>query len=312
MTEKKLQKIINRKNFDAFRLEILSMLSSMCDYNLDESINDKIEFLEWSLIRFGFVAIAKKDEKYYIGYISGYEFDEYGLPVGRCSFHTRHGNEFECTIGEDCVVGYNNNIRTPEFNIEKFADLFNEVDKSIKVAIKKSRLNPIPIAKNSKVQKAITDAMDEIEDGTTKIILQDTRSAQDLLSDDNKPIIETATLTAPEEVTRIQYLSKLHDDLLRRVCTFYGQPLSGTNKMAQVNSDELKGYETYSMIYPHILLNARKTFIDKCNKTFGVSWSVEFSEAWKHLEHNNAITPEDVDHDHNPDDLGKEGEEDDV
>lgn len=283
MKQTKIKEFEKCTNIRSYELAGFSMLASMVQYNgLPAEIADKIEFLEWGLIRFGYSAIAKHDGKYYIGYVSGYEFDDYGLPIGRCSFFTRHGYQFECTIGEDCVIGYNNNIRTPDTMIRKFARQLAEVDTSIEIAVMKTRVNPIPLANNGEVAKALENAMTDIEAGATKIIMRKTTSAQELVNPDSKAL-ETISLTSPEDVTRIQYLSRLHDDLLKRIFNYYGHSLSGVNKMAQVNSEELKGYETYSKIMPYICLEARKTFMEKCNEVFDTEWYCEFSEAWKHL-----------------------------
>ena len=263
MKQTKIKEFEKCTNIRSYELAGFSMLASMVKYNgLPTEIADKTEFLEWGFIRFGYSAIAKHDGKYYIGYVSGYEFDEYGLPSGRCSFFTRHGYQFECTIGEDCVIGYNNNIRTPDTMIRKFAHQLAEVDTSIECAVKKTRVNPIPLANNGEVAKALENAMADIEAGATKIIMRKTTSAQELVNPDSKAL-ETISLTSPEDVTRIQYLSRLHDDLLKRIFNYYGHSLSGVNKMAQVNSEELKGYETYSKIMPYICLGSRKTFMEK-------------------------------------------------
>ena len=286
MKQTKIKEFEKCTNNRSYELAGFSMLASMVQYNgLPADISDKIEYLEWGFIRFGYSAIAKHDGKYYIGYVSGYDFDEYGLPIGRCAFFTRHGYQFECTIGEDCVIGYNNNIRTPDTMIRKFAHQLAEVDTSIEIAVQKTRVNPIPLANNGEVAKALENAMTDIEAGATKIIMRKTTSAQELVNPDSKPL-ETISLTSPEDVTRIQYLSRLHDDLLKRIFNYYGHSLSGVNKMAQVNSEELKGYETYSKIMPYICLGSRRTFMEKCNEVFGTEWSCEFSEAWKHLTSN--------------------------
>lgn len=290
MSKRKKERIETFATERNYYLMGLSMLSSMVTYDFGEDIKALYtELLEWSLLKFGFCAIAKKDDKFYIGHVASYDFDEHGLPVGCCIFTTRHGYQFDAVIGENCVIGYNNNIRTPELFILKFAELLTETDKSIKVAIQKTRLNPIPLANDSKVAKALVEVMQDIEDGKNKVVMKETRNVAELAQDNPRPPLETVSLTSPEDVTRIQYLSRLHDDLLKRVCTFYGHSLSGVNKMAQVNSDELKGYETFSKIYPYILLEARKRFIDECNEVFGVNWSCDFSKAWEHLKETKPI-----------------------
>ena len=45
---------------------------------------------------------------------------------------------------------------------------------------------------------------------------------------------------------------------------------------------------------PYICLEARKTFMKKCNEVFGTDWSCEFSEAWKQLTRNAEIPQKEV------------------
>ena len=59
--------------------------------------------------------------------------------------------------------------------------------------------------------------------------------------------------------------------------------------MAQVNSDELKGYETLARVYPLIMYEERKRFINECNRVFGTNWEVHFSDAWKHILAENVV-----------------------
>ena len=82
-------------------------------------------------------------------------------------------------------------------------------------------------------------------------------------------------------------MSKFYDDILRRFATFYGHPLASASKMAQVSNQELEGYKTYTRIYPYILKEAREDLINRANEILGLGATVEFSDAWAHL--NNEI-----------------------
>lgn len=251
----------------------------MFDY---DNIPFRKEFLEWELLTFGFAAIARDSKGIYAGSISGYEYDAYGLPAegSKVRFITRHGYSFDCTLGTDCVIGYNNSIRTPEVGLEWYANILTEIDTSIDALVKKSRLNPMPVARNQNEKNAIKTALDNTANGQTDVILQENLLSQLNESDKGIPIV---SLTFPEEIERVQYLSKLHDDILRRGLTFYGHSLQSASKMAQVNEKELEGYETYSKVYPLQLLRERKDFLDQVNSVLGTDYSVDFSDAWKHL-----------------------------
>ena len=90
-------------------------------------------------------------------------------------------------------------------------------------------------------------------------------------------------LTDPEHTDKLQYMSKFYDDVLRRFATFYGHPLASASKMAQVSNQELEGYKTYTRIYPYILKDARLDLINRANDILCLGATVEFSDAWAHL-----------------------------
>lgn len=289
MRDKKFDKIRREQQY-AYQEK--AMLFSMFDY---KNIPFRKEFIEWELLTFGFGGIAKDGDTIYAGSVFNWEYDAYGLPKegGTVEFITRHGHQFKCTLGKDCVIGYNNAIRTPELGLEYYAKILTEIDTSIDALVKKSRVNPMPVARNQQEKNAIKAAMDSTEKGNTDVILQENLLSQLTETEKGIPIV---SLTFPEEIERVQYLSKLHDDILRRGLTFYGHTLQSASKMAQVNEKELEGYDTYSMIYPMQMLAERKEMIDKCNEIFGTDFSVDFSKPWKHLteEDNNMEEIEEV------------------
>lgn len=243
------------------------------------------EFLEWQLINWGWGAIGKDSNgDIWVGYIAYYDIDEYGLPKegSSATFFTRHGYQFECVIGETCIVGYNNDVRLPELLLDNFAEFFSETDISLMACLKKSRVNPLPIASNSKVKTAIDNAIDDVEAGNTKAITYE--GAFEALVEGAAPV-QMLELTDPAQTDKLQYLSKFHDDILRRFMTFYGHSLSSGSKMAQVTSAELEGYTTFARIYPRIMLQARQEWIDKVNEVLKPETpiTVKFSKAWEHL-----------------------------
>ena len=270
------------------RCMILSMVMSMFDYSEDMLSYFRKEFLERGFLNYGSAAIMKKDGNYYAGYCSNVEFDDYGLPTGTADFFTQYRYIGSGEIGKDIVIGWNNDIRTPELIIDKFASYLAECDRSIRTAIMNSRLTNNPVACDENEKKAIDIVLDTIYDGKPKTIVQ-SNLLNKFMQDTGSNEIRTLKLTDPDYVRNIQYLSNLHDDLLKRICIIYGHSLNGVNKMAQVNSDELKGYETLARVYPLIMFYERKIFIKECNRVFGTNWEVHFSDAWKHILSENGV-----------------------
>ena len=271
------------------RCMILSMVMGMFDYSYDMMSHFRKEFLERGFLNYGSAAILKKDGKYYAGYWSNVDFDDYGLPTGTADFFTQYRYIASGEIGKDIVIGWNNDIRTPELIFDKFASYLAECDRSIRTAIMNSRLTNNPVACDENEKKAIDIVLDTVYDGKPKTIVQSNLLNKFIQDNGNGNEIRTLKLTDPDYVRNIQYLSNLHDDLLKRICIIYGHSLNGVNKMAQVNSDELKGYETLARVYPLIMFEERKRFINECNRVFGTNWEVHFSDAWKHILSENGV-----------------------
>ena len=244
------------------RCMILSMVMGMFDYSENMLSHFRKEFLERGFLNYGSAAILKKDGKYYAGYWSNVDFDDYGLPTGTADFFTQYRYIASGEIGKDIVIGWNNDIRTPELIFDKFASYLAECDKSIRTAIMNSRLTNNPVACDENEKKAIDIVLETVYDGKPKTIVQSNMLNKFIQDNGNGNEIRTLKLTDPDYVRNIQYLSNLHDDLLKRICIIYGHSLNGVNKMAQVNSDELKGYETLARVYPLIMVDERKKFIN--------------------------------------------------
>ena len=251
------------------------------------------EFLERLLISYGYAAICQsEDGELHVGFFAYTDKDENGIPIGEITINTLNGEEYKAEIGKTAVLCFNNELRLPELMIWNYAEMFNETDVSIKSILKKARLNPIPLAKDSKTKNAINDALSNIDSGNINAISYEGIKS-DLLDGGQDPVM-MMHLTEPEHTDKLQYMSKFYDDQLRRFMTFYGHPLSSASKMAQVTAAELEGYTTYSRIYPEIMLKERQTFIEECNRLFGTSLSVDYSKAWEHLKNDIVLNNEEV------------------
>lgn len=280
-------KIATKKLLFSYMWLLQNQMFSMFDY---KNIEFRKEFLEWELQRVGFVAIGRHNDKILVGSIVWTVYDEYELPKENSpvDFYTRYGYQFSGILGKDIIIGYNNPIRTPNLEIPYYADMFTEIDKSIRVNVLQSRVASVPLAKDDATKTAIENILSDIEDGKTKTIAS-TNLMEDLLNN-GEDIVKMLHLTQPEQIERVQYLSKLYDDLLKRYWNIYGHSLQSNGKMAQVSEMELEGYETYSKITPYSMLESRKELIDLCNSTFGTNYSVDFSKAWEHLKETNVST----------------------
>lgn len=188
------------------------------------------------------------------------------------------GEKLRGKIGVDCVVIPNNYIYTNDFPLlVSFAKRLAEVDISLDLNVFYARLAPLIKVADSKTKDAVDQVLNNILVGELKSII-----AGDLEREmDGFSSIDVMNITDIKDVDKLQYLSKYHDDLLRRLYTLGGHSMAGTQKMAQQSAFEVGQNDTISMIYPMERLNTLKDGIEQVNKIFGTNASVKFSDAWQ-------------------------------
>ena len=285
---KKETEIINMLRKRANFIELYEIVMAMFDY---ENMPFRKEFIEELLLIYGNAAVGRDENGLHVGYLSYNELDENNMPIGKATVTTRHGYQMTGEIDTDICLFFNNEIRLPELKLELYADMFSEADISIRSIIKKARLLPIPLTRDSKVKEAINEAFKDIDNGFIKAIGYD--AIMDDFAGDGDPVT-MLHLTEPEHTDKLQYMSKFYDDMLRRVLTFYGHPLSSASKMAQVTSAELEGYTTYSRIYPDVMLKQRQDNWKHANEILNTNVTVDYSRAWEHLKNDIVLNNEEV------------------
>lgn len=186
----------------------------------------------------------------------------------------------------DIQVIFNNSSWSPDVNIGKTSDILTEIETSEKLQVIFSRLYPIPIAKNTKVQKAIESAITNMLNGKIATVL-DEDSLSKYISDATKEAIECISITDPDKVQFLQYLSSFHDDVMRRFYGIYGLDGGSNTKMAQQSVEEVDRNTEASLVLPHDMLYWRTVGIQGCNKKFGWNGQVSFSECWAQREESN-------------------------
>lgn len=265
-----------------YYITLEQILTSMFDYNnLPKGLDRK--YIEHCLIRFGCAGIVKVNDDYFVGIPAiTPPLDNYGIgtKIVVTTFNGQH--QFTGTIGKDCVLIWNNSEFVNDYIISWFAKMFKEIDKSMESNVYNSRLHPIPIAKNSKIKSAIDNIFKTIKGENVKNETYSVLSEQafeDVITGKSTPV-DVLNLTDVNNVDKIQYLSKFHDDLLRRFCTLFGHAMQTSGKMAQQTTEELQGYNSFSMIIPSNRLEERKKGINDFNRIFNENVTVKYSEAW--------------------------------
>ena len=193
---------------------------------------------------------------------------------------TANGRErqFANRYEDDVVVGFNNILKTPCFDIPMDSQTLAEVDLSLLYLIHYTRLYPIFRAADEKTRDKIITAFKNMEVGKPLTIID--KPLLEELGIESKSL-ETETLTNPELANVIQYTSKLREDIKRWHFTKYGQTINSSSKLAQETVDEVNGAVSASLIIPLSMLEARRAMIDEVNRKFGTNIEVNLSGAWR-------------------------------
>lgn len=309
---------MKEKRQKAYRIEsydeiLTQILVSMFTYDgIPDELKERENFIEECLIYDGAVAIFKLNKEMAMStnsYVDKYIAckvmfngmpDVYGIGEDAiCTTDNGLSLTFEnWRENPDIAIIFNNSTMSPDVNIGRYSDILAEVETSEKLQTIFSRLYPIPIVKNNKVKQAVEQAIKNMLDGKIATILDEDKIAK-YIEDATKDAIESVALTEPDKAQYIQYLSKFHDDLMRRFYGLYGMDESGNSKMAQQSVEEVSRNDESSMIIPHDMFKWRKKGIQMCNDKFGWEGVVMFTECWQSRDADINVTDEETEEENN-------------
>ena len=181
---------------------------------------------------------------------------------------------------EEIAVGYNNLLHTPEYDIVRFAKILAETDTSMYCNVMNSRISPILLADNNNQKIALDTAIQNVYSGKLSSI-----AFNDIIDKINanstKENSHILHLTEPKNIEKLQYLSKFHDDLIRRLCNLHGVTMNTTGKMAQLTQAELNEYSQFSGIYIQQQYDLLCEYIDEANQIENWNMSVEYGDCFQ-------------------------------
>lgn len=225
----------------------------------------------------------------------GGDLDEtFGVPTKFIGF-TNAGLSKEFTIGVDCTVCFNDCSAFPSmFTIDRYSQMLADVDLSIECLTRYARCQPIPQVPAPEYEK-VKKILDDIYDGKTKII-----------SSEMMEEIKNLDLLKPEQIQNMECLSRLHDELTRRLALEFGIDIETKDKKAQIQTAELEAFSTYTAFSVVPDYYERKDFCKWTNSLFGTNLDVKMASMFDDLENGkNQETTDKVED-------TKEGEEDEI
>lgn len=266
-----------------YQNECLDLITQMFDYDFGDAETMDTWLLEQVLTNIGLVGFCMIDGVLCYGTVSlSGKINKDGIPT-RATVFFFNGESFSGYVGKDVVIMWNNKTHTPELKSSQFSEVLTECDNSIMACVYNSRPYMAIVAKSQKFIKSIRAILKQWRDGKPQIIAGDD-TIQGIVYPEREEV-KSINLSDPTIMDKIQYLSKLHDDVLRRGLTYYGIAINSSGKMAQLNNKEIDGYETYSKIYPNNRLFERQKAIKQINDLFDIEASVKFGLAFKNCSY---------------------------
>lgn len=255
---------------------LATIVSTIFTYNHSGISDIDFTIFELSLISTGKVAVWKKEDNLVVTpcELVGTP-DIYGRGVDCICYYVGGTKRFEkWKDNKDIVIVFNNEMGDSDYTIDRFATYLTEVDISEMACLKNCRYSSLIPVKDSKTKLAVESALQNNEIGTPQSFV-----SKNILDENDE--LKVLHLTDVKDSDKLQYLSHFRDDLLRQFFTLYGMSTNSTAKMAQQTVAEISDANNSSNILPFNMKKWREIGIKEINKTFGLDWSVDFSECWK-------------------------------
>ena len=258
-------------------------LISMFDYysNEETSYDEFFENLEEFLCKDGVCGIFEVDKKVVCSKINFVgKLNEYGKALD-CICITKNGKEYSFTDwrnNDSIVVAFNTKNHVSDKKAEVTAELLTEIEVSMKSGTIGTRFNKIISVSNQVEAEKVRKAIEMNQIGLPQVVTSENDIKKIL---DDKANNTMYDLTSIKDSDKMQYLSKLKDDVLRQFYNIYGLNIQGTSKMAQQTVSEIENGAESSFIIPLSKYYERKNFIEEINKKFNKNFEVKFSKVWE-------------------------------
>ena len=300
---KRDKQLLGFKNTNNYLRHLVTLFSLQCSQFVYEGLSETLpqEFLEYYLALNGTIAIGKvtelgdSSELYiamgaYNGNYNGYLPEEYTAAVtgiGEISGKWYGDNK---TI----VVGKNNLMGSPEFDIPFTAEVLSQVDISEKVNVIFARLSRIPYADNDTEKTGIESAIKAIVEGDVYAVAnRNVKSKFEEFLEQSK--VETdkfLDLVDVDKINGLQYLNQYRDNVMKRFLSRRGYMVQTTSKLAQQTNSEIHGSDSYALLYPLEQLRERQKMVKNINSLFGTSITVRFNEILEKVYRDYMTDPE--------------------
>lgn len=305
MTKKEKQ-ILGFKNRNNFLRHMVDLLNIQCSQFIYDGLPETLpqEFIEFYYAINGSIAIGKVSElgetsDIYVS-VGSYNGDYNGyLPNSYTAAVTGLGEISGKWYGADktIVVGKNNLMGAPDFDIPFTAEVLSQVDISEKINVIFARLNRIPYADNDTQKAALESAIKSIIEGDPFAVANRNikNKFDEFLEGAQQDKDKFLDLVDVDKINGLQYLNQYRDNVLKRYLSKRGYMIQTTAKLAQQTNDELHGADSYSLLYPMEQLRQRQKTWSEVNELWGTNITVRFNPILEKVYQNYMREPEQTD-----------------
>lgn len=166
--------------------------------------------------------------------------DELGKPIiyRAHTLNTTDKESYELKWDEEVIVCGNNYLyKSDKADLGWVSQMDAENDVSMYFQLVNSRNIPIIVVQKDTVKKQVEQIFDKIKAGVPAVI------TSDLITE-----IEVKDIIDHDAISKMECLTALHDDLLKRNMNLLGASLETKDKKAQVNNVEMEGFDDYTTL----------------------------------------------------------------
>lgn len=264
----------NIVRYNDYMSSLLDDITALYDIECEEFTQVSEDLIRYMLIN-GHMGTIKVGNKYFSGigsYTGKLDADGRGKEY---IVTLQNGEQYKGTIGKDVVVCAWNNTRTSSIpKLDRMADFLSDIDVSLKMNLKYSRVCPIPIVSTEQEEKSMQKVLNDLWNGVTRIFKR--TQAVDLSGVKKEDVLN---LTNPETAVYLQNLSRLHDEIIRRVYMEFGIEVTNKDKGAQLNTEELTQNEDLVALKTNKTYKKLLRYAQECKKVFGIDVKITPSKA---------------------------------
>lgn len=266
--------------FDYWYYKLLNFCLGMYKYSgLPESLPARE--IELNLLLTGHAAIFKDGGELVTTVTELFGFDKYWRPT-KAVFGNLKINSRKLVIGKDCELIFNNRIRSNVLRdqevdgalssfIKRYARLLADCESTIDIRLVNSRQPSYAVGSTQAAVEQIKNTFREVEMGKRSVMI-DNAFAEAIR------MIDTANHT---DVEKVNDLLIARDKILSMFYRDVGVKFEQEQKRAQMTDEEVTADDQLLLINISDMLEERREGLERVNKHFGTSITVEISPLFK-------------------------------